>query len=211
MRLIPLTRKLCADHTTSRMDMIKMFPFFDFQKRVYCSLYDKEFNEQEFLEGAKQAFLVLRPLVVAQDLDTLPNMVSERCYDRLKSFFKMLQSDANIRIEGEVDRINGAAIHNIQIRETPLPEGKGSRIDTTITVKYHVKEQLAFIKNEEVLLGSREVKDRVSLWVFEVSQYVCVSVSISELKVSIYRLFVVPSSAKRLGLDGQWKVASFVR
>lgn len=173
------------DHSSSRMDMIKMFPFFDFQKRLYCSLYDKEFNEQEFLEGAKQAFLVVRSLIVAQDLDRLSNMVSEHCYDRLEAFYKMLStqpSGANISIEGEVDRINGAAIHNIQIRETPLPEGKGSRIDTTIAVKYHIKEKLAFIKDEEVLLGSREVKDRMSLWVFE-----------------------------RLGLDGQWKISSFVR
>jgi len=116
------------------VDLANMLPFPKFQTTLYKRFYAPDFNEEEFLDGAKDAFLTVRPLLVKRDMEELRNVCTEQCFRSLEKFLNQIDEASNeageeaVRLEGHVEQIKSAKIKNIRLREVD------GRVDTIINV-----------------------------------------------------------------------------
>eukprot|EP01080_Neovahlkampfia_damariscottae_P000738 gene738-8990_t len=122
---------------------------------------NKNFDEEEFIEGAKVAHEVVVDLLFQKNLEPLEDMLTEECFEAVTNYFDDLE-EKNQTMSGELISINSTQIASIYIREH---EGK---IDTYVIVKYETTDQGCLTdESGKLLQGSEEPKDRVHHWIFK--------------------------------------------
>ncbi len=179
--MVPMTFSTISDP----VDGMRMW-LFNLQKTVFQQV-DKDFNEEEFLQGARQAFLTVRPLLVAKDTATLQPMLSEKCYEKVSQFLSDYLEKNGLTLVGHVEELKKVEIYNIRMRETDISEEpnevdtimgalknflnfrrRPTRLDTIINVRYVASESIAFLdQSGKIVVGHTDVKDRISVWCFE--------------------------------------------
>lgn len=118
--------------TFDNFDLANMFPFPNFQFKLFKQMYDPQFDEKEFLDGAKNAFSVVRPLLISKDLETLRHMCTPECFEAIEAFFEQMQQAnqfVNVSLHGHIEELKSATIRNVRIREID------GRLDTVINVQ----------------------------------------------------------------------------
>ena len=119
---------------------------------------DPNFSEEEFLNGAKQAFKIIIEAFVESDIEKLKPLID---YELLKSFTKSI-SEREARQEKQfVDIIS---IINLDIIKVSLNDNIAS-----ISIKIE-SEQIKYTidKNDNIIDGNREVSEKIKdKWVLE--------------------------------------------
>jgi len=108
------TLDLISFGTTVEAADLAKHPFYTYDVKLYQMGWDSEFNEKEFLEGAKEAFLTLRELLV-EDPTQLEALFTPDAYDGFKEWLKFVTEDKNCKIYGNVDKIDEVQILNIRV------------------------------------------------------------------------------------------------
>ena len=128
------TLDLISFGTTVEAADLAKHPFYTYDVKLYQMGWDSEFNEKEFLEGAKEAFITLRELLV-EDPTQLEALFTPDAYDGFKEWLKFVTEDKNCKIYGNVDKIDEVQILNIRVD----PEGETIiNVRVSISNNYHV-------------------------------------------------------------------------
>ncbi|KAG2382612.1 hypothetical protein C9374_005192 [Naegleria lovaniensis] len=113
-------------------------PFYTYDVKIYKMGWDSDFDEKEFVEGAKLAFRTIRELLV-EDPSQLEPMFTPESYEALRDWYKYVSEEKHCKIQGSLDSISEAQILNIRI------DAEGA---TIVNVRLKFKETL-YLEDEE--------------------------------------------------------------
>ena len=96
---------------------------------------NKNFDEKEFLEGAKVAYEVVSDLLFQHNLEPLEDMLTEECFESVSKYFEEIEKK-NQHLSGRLSSIDDVKISSISVREI------NGKLETYVVVKVNQKKKL---------------------------------------------------------------------
>lgn len=89
-------------------------PGYSYDVKLYKMGWDADFNEKEFIEGAKEAFKTIRELLV-EDPTQLEPMFTQSAYEGFKEWYKFITEEKHCKIVGSLENLGETEILNIRV------------------------------------------------------------------------------------------------
>jgi hypothetical protein len=124
-KLLELSLQMAASHKfnfgtfASQANDVANHPLTNFHLKVYKSQFDKDFNENEFLEGCKEAYSVVRPILISGQISEIEHMIAPASFAHMQKWYEFAQQQGFTLI-GDLNQVTDAQIYNIKVKGDPF-------------------------------------------------------------------------------------------